>query len=392
LTETLGIEEFFRRRLGRDALYLPSARLALYLAFREWFQPGARLLMSSVTDDVVFFTVLAAGLIPVLAPVDPETGNMDLETVDEGTWASLRGVMTSNLYGMPERMDAIATVCRERGLVLIEDVSHAIDSFFEGRPLGTFGQAAAFSFSKHLGSVGGILAFPEESRRALLHDKAKSELRPKPIGRRLAGFGRGVARSVLDLTHTRGLGHMVGQRLEHPERLGRYRMPYSAQDVLRARAEGGGLDRFDPWVRVDNADYRAMPRGGALRATLNRLEALEQSRGARVAGARKIVSLGLTPAAYRARPETPFLRIPLLVRERERVRGELMRRGFQFQYIYDPALDVYARPPLVERLPQTGGAALWSEAVLPVDPLKADRFLSLLSAPPALNLAAPASH
>jgi len=59
------IEEFFRNRYGRDALYVPSGRAALYFAFREWLRPGDRLLMSPVTDDVVFFVVLAAGLVPV---------------------------------------------------------------------------------------------------------------------------------------------------------------------------------------------------------------------------------------------------------------------------------------------------------------------------------------
>src|SRR5205814_7675271 len=67
------IEEFFLRRYGRHALYLPSGRLALYLAFRQWLRPGDRVLMSPLTDDVVFFTVLAAELVPVLGPVDPRS-------------------------------------------------------------------------------------------------------------------------------------------------------------------------------------------------------------------------------------------------------------------------------------------------------------------------------
>ena len=63
--EVRAIEEFFARRYGPQALYLPSGRLALYLALREWLRLGDRVLMSPVNDDVVFFTVLAAGLVPV---------------------------------------------------------------------------------------------------------------------------------------------------------------------------------------------------------------------------------------------------------------------------------------------------------------------------------------
>jgi hypothetical protein len=379
------IEEYFRKKLGREVLYLPSARLALYLAFTEWFEPGDRLLMSSVTDDVVFFAVLAAGLVPLLAPVDPDTGNMDLAGVDEEAWGQVRGVMTSNLYGMPERMDVLEAACRKRGLVLLEDASHAIDSTYGGRPLGTFGTAAAFSFSKHLRSSGGVLAFEEASRRPSLERRAAGEMRPPPLRRALAVRARSVARSVLDLTHTRALGRRVGEKLGRPERRGNYRRPYEARDVLRAREEGAGLDRFERWVRVDNADYRTPPRAASVRTTLRLLEGFEANRQARLRGARSLLALGFTPRAYASLEQTAFLRIPLLVGARERVRSEFGRRGLGFQYIYDPPLDVYAAPPLVERLPQTRGAALWSQDVLPVNPLEADRFLSLLAGQPPLE-------
>ena len=101
------IEEFFQRRYGREALYVPSGRLALYIAFREWLKPGDRLLLSPVNDDVVFFTVLAAGLVPVVGPLDPLTGNLDPAAVDETTWGRLKGVMTTNLYGIPDRMELL---------------------------------------------------------------------------------------------------------------------------------------------------------------------------------------------------------------------------------------------------------------------------------------------
>jgi len=72
------IEDFFRRRNGREALYL---------AFREWLRPGDRVLMSPVTVDVVFLVVLAAGLVSVLGPLDPRTGNLDPTVIDEATCA-----------------------------------------------------------------------------------------------------------------------------------------------------------------------------------------------------------------------------------------------------------------------------------------------------------------
>jgi len=134
--EARAIEDFFRRRYGREALYLPSGRVALYLAFREWLRPGDRVLMSPINDDVVFFVVLAAGLVPVLGPVDPDTGNLDPTAIEDSTWTRLRAVLTTNLYGIPDRMDLLEAQCRRHDLVLVEDAAHAIDSRCDGRRIG----------------------------------------------------------------------------------------------------------------------------------------------------------------------------------------------------------------------------------------------------------------
>jgi hypothetical protein len=379
------MERLFRERLGRNVLYLPSARLALYIAFREWLRPGDRLLMSSVTDDVVLFTVLAAGLVPVLAPVSPATGNMDLAAIDEGTWSRIRGVMTTNLYGMPDQMDRLENECRRRNLVLLEDASHALDSWFGERRIGQFGVAAVYSLSKHLESKGGILAFSEEQRRESLARRAAEELRPRTFG----SGARRVARSILDLTRTRDLARRVVLRLEISERRGKDRMPYETRDVVGAGAAGGGLDRFDRWVRVDDREYRVATTASSLETALRRMKNFQANREARLEGARKLLPLGLTPPAYMGLSDTPLLRVPLLVAERERVRAELGRRGFAFQYIYDPPLDIYGDPAFVERLPRTPGAKLWSRHVLPANPLLADRLLELLHKTPSIKLARP---
>src|SRR5256885_16145543 len=102
--EARAIEDLFRRRYGREALYLPSGRVALYLAFCEWLRPGDRLLMSPGNDDVVFFVVLAAGLVPVLGPGDPRPGNPPAAAIDDSPRGRLRAGLTTNPYGIPDPM------------------------------------------------------------------------------------------------------------------------------------------------------------------------------------------------------------------------------------------------------------------------------------------------
>jgi hypothetical protein len=382
--EVRAIEDFFRRRYGREALYLPSGRAALYLAFREWLRPGDRVLMSPVNDDVVFFVVLAAGLVPVLGPVDSRTGNLDPTAIEDSTWTTLRAVLTTNLYGIPDRMDLLDERCRRHELVLLEDAAHAIDSHCEGRRIGQFGVAAAYSLSKHLGVVGGVLTFASVGRRQALVRRAAQEFRHFSLPAATAYRARSVVKAASASSRLGKWLVRFRDRLVPPrqERTG-HRMPYEITAVHRAQREGGGFDRFDRWVRVDNHRYQIWPLRSTQRAALRHLEAFEENRRRRLVGARSLFNLGLTPPGLQVPVDTALFRVPLFVRERERVRAHFAGRGLALDYIYDPPLDVYA-PGLTERLGSGCNAAHWSRDVLPVDPLYADRFLALLVASPGL--------
>jgi hypothetical protein len=382
--EVQAIEEFFHRRYGRHALYLPSGRMALYLAFREWLQPGDRLLMSPVNDDVVFFTVLAAGLVPVLAPVDPSTGNIDPAAVEDSTWTRLRAVLTTNLYGIPDRMDLLEERSRQHDLLLLEDAAHALDSRFDGRRIGQFGIAAAYSFSKHVGEVGGVLTFAEAGRRHSLARRAAEEIRHRRLPVAIAEEVRSRLRTVGAATRPRKwLAGLRDRLVSLPEERSRYRIVYEPSAVLQAQKDGGGLDRFNQWVRVDNHMYRTWPLRSSVRSSLRRLEAFEESRRLRMAGAYKLLKLGLTPPGLPVPSDTALFRVPLFVRDRDKVRAHFAACGLAPEYIYDPPLDLYA-PGFAEPLASPPGAAAWSRDVLPVDPLVADRFLALLEKSPGL--------
>ncbi|HYT01220.1 MAG TPA: DegT/DnrJ/EryC1/StrS family aminotransferase [Thermoplasmata archaeon] len=375
--EARAIEDFFRRRYGREALFVPSGRLALYLAFGEWLRPGDRLLMSPVNDDVVFFTVLAAGLEPVLGPVNPRTGNLDPTAIDDSTWAGLKGVMTTNLYGTPDRMDVLQEKAREHGLILLEDACHALDTSFNGRRIGTFGTAAAYSLSKHLHIAGGVLSFSDPTRRPVLAQRALSQLRSGLFS--ASGISKFAA--LLETTGIRDrtppwlarLGHRVAPR---GQRGSGHRMRFAAADVARALREGGGLDAFDRWVRQDNPAYRTWPLRASLREARKRLESFEENRRARLEGARALLDLGYTPADMAIPRDAALLRVPLFVQDRERVIARLEQRGLRTEYVYDPPLDLYA-PGLAQRLPSPPTARIWSRDVLPVNPLLAGRFIAL---------------
>lgn len=390
MSSARAIERYFSQRYGREALYLPSGRLALYLAFRQWLRPGDRLLMSPVDDDVVFFTVIAAGLIPVLGPVDPKTGNLDPQGVEPKVWDSLRGVLTTNLYGIPDRMDRLLEICAQRGILLIEDACQALDTTWNGRRIGGLSEISIFSLTKHLSGVGGILAFTQSDRRASLERAAREEIRVPSFAQQL---GRSLRRSVREAAARTGtLGTLRASRrtLFPPagERAG-HRMPYRSEQVQKERLSGAGLDRFDPWVRVDNARYRTVVSGSEARSTLQEIEAFEENRRRRLEGAGRLLELGLTPGDIPLPPDGALFKVPLFVRDREKVLGSFREHGLDLDYIYDPPLDSYATDELAEKISSRPEALRWSRDVLPVNPLQVDRFLELMRVVPRLRPAEP---
>jgi hypothetical protein len=281
-------------------------------------------------------------------------------------------------------MDLLQERCRRHDLVLLEDAAHAIDSRCNGRRIGQFGVAAAYSLHKHLGVVGGVLTFSETDRRPSLARRAAEEFRYRPIPAAIAHRARAFLSTMGAATRPGQWLVRLRNRLapRREERSG-HRMPYETTAVRQAQQEGGGLDRFDRWVRVDNHLYQTWPLRFSRRATLRRLAAFDENRRRRIAGARKICELGLTPPGLPIPTDTALFRVPLLVRQREQVRAYFGERGLALDYIYDPPLDVYA-PELTEPVAASRSAARWSRDVLPVDPLVADRFLALLGEAPGL--------
>jgi dTDP-4-amino-4,6-dideoxygalactose transaminase len=379
------IEDFFRHRYGKEALFLPSGRLSLYLAFREWLRPGQRLLMSPVNDDVVFFTVLAAGLIPVVGPLDPRTGNLDPDSVCEAAWRGVSAVMTTNLYGIPDQMQHLAEICRRQDILLIEDACQALDSYFGGQRVGEFSSVAVFSLSKHIEGVGGVLAFSEAERRLSLLSRAQTETLHRSLPAILEDAVRPVVRSLAETTGTLEALRREKHRAFPPNKeRPLHRMEYAFQQVLEASQAGPGLERFDRWVGIDNTNYRTMPPDRAVASTLQQLEHFDENRRRRIKGTRRLLALGLTPPDVPVPEDSALFRVPLFVRDREEVLRHFAERHFSLDYIYDPPLDVYASPRLAEKIPSPVEAERWSRDVLPVDPMHANRFLDLLTEMPAL--------
>ncbi|MGW7048662.1 DegT/DnrJ/EryC1/StrS family aminotransferase [Streptomyces avermitilis] len=371
------------RRLGRECVYTPSARLALYLALRHWCRPGARVLMSPVNDDVILFVVLAAGLRPVQAPVSVGDGNIDPAAVPESTWRSVDAVLTTNLYGMPDRVVELRRRCDQLGIPLFEDAAHAIGTHVDGQPIGTFGKAAAFSLSKHVAAMaGGFLAVEDARTRRELELLRDDLLVPRRLPGDLATTLRPLARSAVRTLHLVRPVWRTMQRLGVLER-DDFRMALHAERLSGCAREAPSLAAYEPWVRVDLHGFRSR-HGALVRGQLKlRMERLDDDLARRTVGVSLLSGTAWASPVLRDRTahggHLPLFRVPLLVHDRNALIERLVRHGVVTGYVYDPPLDDYAGAEFVEPSPDPSAARWFASHVLPADPLQARGITNALT-------------
>ncbi|WP_399897267.1 DegT/DnrJ/EryC1/StrS family aminotransferase [Streptomyces sp. BBFR51] len=383
-----------RDRLGRECVYVPSCRFGLYAALRHWCPPGGRVLMSPVNDDVIFFVVLAAGLRPVQAPLDPSDASIDIDAVPEETWGSLSAVLTTNLYGNPDPAPRLRIRCDALGIPLFEDAAHAIGSEVGGRPVGAWGDASVFSLSKHVGAkAGGILAVADPGLREGLEKSCDDLLLPRRTTAELAYAVRPYAEAAVRGLRLRRAAWATLRLLGLTEREG-IRMPLRPDELARAAASAPGLDAHDPWVRVDMHDYRLRAGRFRLGRIGRRLDRLDDVLAGCRAGTELLLSTRWAGPAARAGEGSgsaagtgggsaagavqPLFRVPLLVADRDAAVRALARRGIVVGYLYDPPLDDYAGAAFTDLSPAPEGARWFARHALPVDPLRARAVVAAL--------------
>jgi dTDP-4-amino-4,6-dideoxygalactose transaminase len=142
---------------ARHAVGVDSGTSALELTLRaHGIGPGDEVITVANTFVATAFAISHAGALPVLVDADPRTYLMDPSGIEAAITPRTAAIMPVHLYGQPADMDAICAIARSHGLLVIEDACQAHGARDRGRPAGTLGDAAAFSFypGKNLGAQG----------------------------------------------------------------------------------------------------------------------------------------------------------------------------------------------------------------------------------------------
>lgn len=375
----LEIESFMNEYTGKHCLLVPSGRIALYLILRTHLKQGDKLLMSPINDDVIFFVVLACGLSPVMAPLSAETGNIDPSAISDEIWKNVAGVMTTNLYGIPERIPEIYPKCKEFDVVLIEDAAHAFGNRADNQVIGSRGDAAAFSFSKHLGHRGGCICLNDDEKIKQVNSLRGQLLKSRHLKQKMDDMIRPAALRIMDRLGIRNSIKKLKERHSPAKKRIRngWRMPIR-EELLRKALSEDKIASFDLWLQFDGPDYRTSLNNKECIEILSRLINSECYLKERIDGVKRLQEHPAAAPFVKHESLQPLLRVPLLIKNRDDIVKTLKEYGLKLYYIYYPPLDDYAGQEFTHPSPSPENARWWGEHVLPINPLDANKFFNIV--------------
>ena len=160
-------ENEFAQLLGvKHAIAVNSGTAALFVAMRAWgIKPGDEVIVPPFTFMASASSVLHNNAIPVFADIEVKTYNMDPEDAIKKITDKTKAIMPVHLAGMPADMGPLIDVCKEKNIMLLEDACQAHMAKFNGKYVGTVGDAGAFSFypSKNMTTgEGGMITTDNE--------------------------------------------------------------------------------------------------------------------------------------------------------------------------------------------------------------------------------------
>jgi len=164
---------------GSDAVALASGTVSLTLALRALgLSARETVAIPSYGCAALLHAVRAAGTNPLLCDIDPGTLALDPDDVARRAGESLRAVVVVHPFGVPVRLEPF----RARGWLVIEDCCQALGASDRGRPVGSRGDAAVFSFGPTklitCGGPGGGLSSPRAAIVGTARDLAGHDEKP----------------------------------------------------------------------------------------------------------------------------------------------------------------------------------------------------------------------
>ena len=151
----------------RHAVALANGTLALELGLRVLgIGPGDEVVVTPRSFMASASCVATLGATPVFADVDPDSQNITADSIAAMLSPRTKAIIPVHLAGWPCNMVAIMKLAERHGLKVLEDCAQAHGAAYQGRPVGSFGHVAAFSFCQDkiltTGGEGGMLVTADD--------------------------------------------------------------------------------------------------------------------------------------------------------------------------------------------------------------------------------------
>ena len=144
---------------GLDALFLALKALGV--------KEGDEVIVPSNTYIATALAVTYVGASPVFVEPDIKTFNIDPNRIENAITKKTKAIMPVHLYGQACDMDPIMEIAKKYNLYVVEDCAQAHGATYKGKVVGSFGNAAGFSFypGKNLGALGDAGAIVTNDER-----------------------------------------------------------------------------------------------------------------------------------------------------------------------------------------------------------------------------------
>lgn len=156
---TKKFEDLFKKyKNSKNAVALNSCTAALHLSLIACgVKKGDEVITTPMTFASTINSIIHSGAKPVLADIEPDTFNIDPNQIIKKITKKTKALIVVHFAGLPCKMNEIKKIANKHNIKLIEDCAHAIETKYDGKHTGNFGDVGCFSFysTKNLTTVEG---------------------------------------------------------------------------------------------------------------------------------------------------------------------------------------------------------------------------------------------
>ena len=132
---------------AKHAVLIANGTAALHACcFAAGIKPGDEVITTSMTFAASANCAIYCGGKPVFADINPETYNIDPESVEKCITEKTKAIVAVDFTGQAVEIKRIREICDKHNLIFIEDAAHSLGTKYDGKPVGSLADMTEFSF------------------------------------------------------------------------------------------------------------------------------------------------------------------------------------------------------------------------------------------------------